>query len=158
MTTTWPELDAIEDGYYAIPDPDDPGTMTYWRRTRTARTSSLKPWPAKARYGPAVPRRSDIPADRAARDRFVTAWLEARRTYLARVVAAITAGPEAAGCRFAELGVRCCKCGRALSDETSKVYGIGPECRSGISAAVLARYYTPKVGRAHAQALTREAP
>ncbi|MEC3995228.1 hypothetical protein VSR01_17465 [Actinacidiphila sp. DG2A-62] len=41
MTATleWPQLDAIEDGYYAILDPDDEGTVTYWRRVRTARAN-----------------------------------------------------------------------------------------------------------------------
>jgi hypothetical protein len=152
-TTSWPELDAIDDGYYAVRDPEDPATVTYWRRTRTATTNTLKPWPAKAWYGPAVPRRSDIPADRQARDRFVRAWSSTRRAYLDKIVAAIAARPEAAARRFADFSTRCCRCARYLTDAMSKTYGIGPECRSGIPADVLARYLTPQVGRAHAEHL-----
>ncbi|MGW6456306.1 DUF6011 domain-containing protein [Streptomyces sp. NPDC055078] len=154
MTTIdWPELDAIEAGYYAVLDPADPGTVTYWRRTRTARTSTLKPWPAKAWYGPAVPLRADVPTEHAARHLFVAAWSRTRRAYLDQVVAAITAGPEVAARCFADLRFRCWSCGRALRDETSKTLGIGPECRTGMDPAVLARYCTPEVGRLHAEHL-----
>jgi hypothetical protein len=34
--------------YYAVPDPDDPERMTYWRQTSRGR----QPWPTKAQYGP----------------------------------------------------------------------------------------------------------
>ncbi|MET9321926.1 DUF6011 domain-containing protein [Streptomyces sp. NPDC003038] len=155
-TIDWPELDAIADGYYAIPDPDDADVMTYWRRTRTARTNALKPWPTRAWYGPKVPRRSEVPMDRLARAEFVAAWSTSRRAYLDQVVAVIAADPVAAGRRFADFGIRCCQCGRPLSDDTSKAYGIGPECRSGIPADVLARYLTPQVGRIHAAAVVGE--
>ncbi|MDH6189194.1 hypothetical protein EES44_24630 [Streptomyces sp. ADI96-15] len=151
----WPELDAIEEGYYAVLDPADPGTVTYWRRTRTARTNALKPWPAKAWYGPATPRKADVPTERAARDLFVATWSRSRREYLDQVVAAIAAGPEAAARCFADLRFRCWSCGRALHDETSKTLGIGPECRSGMDPAVLARYCTPEVGRLHAEHLAQ---
>ncbi|MEU6929017.1 DUF6011 domain-containing protein [Streptomyces sp. NPDC046374] len=157
LTIDWPELDAVADGYYAIPDPDDPGTMTYWRRIRTDRKNALTGWPAKAWYGPPVPRRSDVPVDDAERAAFVAAWSQARRAYLDRIVGTIAEDQVTAGRRFAEFRIRCCRCGRALKDETSKTYGIGPECRSGIPAAVLARYLTPEVGRIHAQALAEEA-
>lgn len=156
ITIDWPELDTVADGYYAIPGPGDPDVMTYWRRTRTVRTNALKPWPSRAWYGPKVPRRADVPTDRLARAEFVAAWSASRRAYLNQVVAAITADPVAAGRRFAEFGIRCCMCARALTDETSKTYGIGPECRSGIPADVLARYCTPEVGRIHAAALVGE--
>ncbi|MBT2453310.1 MULTISPECIES: DUF6011 domain-containing protein [unclassified Streptomyces] len=155
MTATldWPELDALEDGYYAILDPDGAGTVTYWRRTRSARMNALRPWPAKAWYGPAVPRRADVPTEHAARELFVAQWSRSRRAYLDKVVADITLNPEAAARCFADLRVRCWSCGRALRDETSKTLGIGPECRSGMDPAVLARYSTPKVGKAHAEHL-----
>ncbi|MFF2940243.1 DUF6011 domain-containing protein [Streptomyces niveus] len=155
MTATleWQELDAVEDGYYAILDPDDKGTVTYWRRTRSARTNALKPWPAKAWYGPAVPRRGDVPTEHAARDLFVATWSRTRRKYLEQVVTAIAASPEVAARCFADLRTRCWSCGRALHDDTSKTLGIGPECRSGMDTAVLARYSTPEVGRAHAEHL-----
>jgi hypothetical protein len=43
-----------------------------------------------------------------------------------------------------------------LSDDHSKVYGIGPECRSGLSTEQLALYYTPRLGRAHAEYLATQ--
>ncbi|WP_326814056.1 DUF6011 domain-containing protein [Streptomyces sp. NBC_01763] len=160
MTKAWPDLSAIDEGYYAVLDPDGQETITYWRRVRTAKVDALKAWPAKAWYGPPIPRRSEVPTDRAERDKFVAAWSERRRVYVGKVVAAITSGPEVAGRCFADFRSRCCMCGRALRDNTSKTYGIGPECRSGMDPAVLARYCTPEVGWVHAKALKarKEAP
>ncbi len=43
-----------------------------------------------------------------------------------------------------------CECGKKLTNDTSKVYGIGPECRKGLPADVLANYYRLDVSRAHA--------
>ncbi|GGZ23763.1 hypothetical protein GCM10010387_16240 [Streptomyces inusitatus] len=153
----WPELGGIAEGYYAVHDPTAPDTVIYWRRVITAKVDGLKPWPAKASYGPPVPRRADVPADPAARERFVTAWSQVRAAYLTRVVDAILTDPVAAGRRFAEFGIRCCQCGRPLRDATSKTVGIGPECRSGMDPAVLARYLTPQVGQIHAAHLATEA-
>lgn len=51
----------------------------------------------------------------------------ARRNAL---LAAIAADPEAAATRYGvELG-HCYRCGRTLTDETSRALGIGPDCRS----------------------------
>ncbi|MGA5496677.1 DUF6011 domain-containing protein [Streptomyces cinereoruber] len=146
-----PELDAIEPGYYAVLDPDDPGTVTYWHRVRNAKRDVLQAWPPRASYGPRAPMR--LPADPHARFEAAKEWWEERRAYLDRVVAAIHEAPEAAARCFADLNVRCWNCGRALRDETSKVVGIGPDCRSGLDPATLARYCTPEVGRAHAEHL-----
>ncbi|KPI33354.1 hypothetical protein OV450_1442 [Actinobacteria bacterium OV450] len=151
--TSWPELDGVPAGYYAIPDPADPDTMIYWRRIRDDKRNALKAWPAKAWYGPPMPRRSEVPEDPAQRDAFVTAWSTSRRAYIAQVAAAIAADPITAGRRFAELRVACCRCSRKLRDALSRSVGIGPECRAGIPAATLARYMTPLVGRAHAEHL-----
>ncbi|MFD6935287.1 DUF6011 domain-containing protein [Streptomyces goshikiensis] len=152
----WPSLDGIPEGYYAIPDPADPDTITYWRRILTEKRTTLKAWPAKAWYGPPVPRRSEVPEDPAAREAFGAAWSESRRAYIAQVAATIAADPVAAGRRFSEFSIRCCYCARKLRDELSRCYGIGPECRAGIPAAVLARYGTPAVGRAHAAHLAQQ--
>ncbi|MFF4292176.1 DUF6011 domain-containing protein [Streptomyces vinaceus] len=152
----WPEMDGVAEGYYAIPDPTDPQTITYWRRILTSKRNALKAWPAKAWYGPPIPRRSEVPEDRAERDAFVAAWSESRRAYIAQVVAAIAADPYAAGRRFSDFSTRCCSCARKLRDELSKSVGIGPECRAGIPAEVLARYGTPAVGRAHAAHLAEQ--
>ncbi|MFD3844772.1 DUF6011 domain-containing protein [Streptomyces microflavus] len=146
----WPELEGIPEGYYAVLDPADPTTVTYWRRVITARTDYLRPWPAKAWYGPPVPRRSDVPTERSARELFVATWSKTRRAYLDQVVAAIAAGPEAAARCFADLRSCCWSCGRPLHDETSRTLGIGPDCRRDMDPTLLARYCTPEVGRAHA--------
>ncbi|MFF4388532.1 DUF6011 domain-containing protein [Streptomyces sp. NPDC001552] len=155
-TPEWPELDGVPVGYYAIYDPDDQTTVIYWRRILTDKSNGLKAWPSKAWYGPPLPRRSEIPTDRAERDAFAAAWRKTRQAYIDRVVAALAADPIAAGRRFAEFGIRCCICGRALRDALSKSYGIGPECRSGIPALTLARYLTPLVGQAHAVQLAEQ--
>ncbi|MCY0957670.1 DUF6011 domain-containing protein [Streptomyces sp. H27-H5] len=155
--TIWPDMNPIPEGYYAIPDPDDSTTMTYWRRAITPKTNGLKAWPAKAWFGPAIPLRADAPEDRAERDRFVAAWSESRRVYMTKIIDAILAELDDARRRFSTFSIRCWSCGRALRDETSKTYGIGPECRAGMDPAVLARFCTPAVGRAHvAQLATTE--
>ncbi len=142
----------IPDGYYAIPDPNDPTLITYWRR----KNNTLKAWPAKAWYGPPVPRRSELPDAGPAREAFVQKWWASRRAYLDRIATAVLADPATAGKRFANFGIRCCQCGRTLRDATSTTYGIGPECRSGMDPALLARYLTPAVGRAHAKHLANQ--
>lgn len=144
---------AIPVGYYAILDPSDPQTMTYWRRVHTTRSDALNPWPAKAWYGPPMLRRCDVPMDNPqARDLVVDDWKNRRDAYLDEIITAILVDPVGAGRRFAELGTRCCQCGRALKDAESKVLGIGPECRRGMDPTTLARYATPQIGQAHAQA------
>ncbi|MGW1989652.1 DUF6011 domain-containing protein [Embleya sp. NPDC001921] len=156
MTVILPALDGIPDSYYAVHHPDDPGTITYWRRKRTTTTDALTAWPAKAWYGPPIPLRRDVPADPAERDAFVADWSARSLAFLDVVIDAIKADPLAAARRFADFTIRCCQCGRALKDGTSKTYGIGPECRSGMDPALLARYLTPQVGRIHAEHLATD--
>lgn len=149
----------LPEGHYAIVDPHDPGTVTYWRRKNVKTRSGVRPqfdaWPLKAKNGPILWKR-DVPKNLTgqARIEWVTRWFtDVRALYMTAVVTAIAADPVAAGKRFADLTCRCCACGRALFDDHSKVYGIGPECRSEIPAEVLARYFTPALGRAHAEHL-----
>jgi hypothetical protein len=103
-----------------------------------------------------MPRKADVPADPAARTAFAQEWSARRRAYLTRVIAAITADPVGAARCYAEFSIRCAKCGRRLTDDTSKSVGIGPECRRGMDPAALARYATPRVGRVHAAHLNAE--
>ncbi|WP_284576678.1 DUF6011 domain-containing protein [Streptomyces sp. 2P-4] len=153
MTDVWPDMTPIPEGYYAIPDPDDPATMTYWRRAISPKASVLKAWPAKAWNGPAVPRRADVPEDPADRAAFAAAWTESRRVYMTKVIDTILAELDDARRRFSTFAIRCWSCGRTLRDETSKTYGIGPECRSGMDPAALARFCVPAVGRIHVEHL-----
>ena len=135
--------------HYAVLDPDNPQQMTYWRDTPSG---WLDVWPPKAQYGP-VFYRKDVPKDRDQAAKFRQACLAKIQDWDNRVRAAIDADLVAAGKRFAEMTSRCCWCGRTLTDDRSKVYGIGPECRRGIPDEALAQYLTPKVGRAHAETL-----
>lgn len=140
--------------YYAVQDPDNPEQMTYWYTGKR----DLEAWPPKARYGPVIRiTLEEAPEDDAER----LAWCERvyapARHYRFAIEAAIQANPVAAGQRFAQFASRCCVCGRTLTDNLSKCYGIGPECRAGIDTEVLARYYTPAVARAHAEDIGQEA-
>lgn len=48
--------------------------------------------------------------------------------YKMKVLKQIAKNPESAGKKFGqEVGV-CCRCGRSLTDETSRAMGIGPDC------------------------------
>jgi hypothetical protein len=49
----------LPNGYYAIPDPMDPDTMTYWR----INNGRVTPWPTRAKYGPKFLRKDAPPKD-----------------------------------------------------------------------------------------------
>ncbi|MBB4931410.1 hypothetical protein F4561_002230 [Lipingzhangella halophila] len=141
--------------YYAVPDPNDPDQMTYWRRDHRGR---IAPWPSKARYGPAL-YRSDVPEGLTPpeKNQWVTDWFRTHRhPWDDAVHTTITTDPDTCRARFAVFTTRCCSCGRTLTDPESKSYGIGPECRTGVPEDVLARLAV-LVGQAHAQALRGEA-
>ena len=141
----------LPEGYYAVPDPRlGVDEMTYWRRL----PNKFGPWPPKSRYGPMLAR-ADLPDGLEPHSEegqaFVRNWFEnVHEPYWRAVVEAIAADPVAAGHRFADFAVRCCSCGKRLTNDLSKVYGIGPECRKGLSEEVLANYFRPEVGRVHA--------
>lgn len=112
-------------GYYAVPDPEKPDHVTTWR---IHPDGELSPWPRNARPWPVLYRR-DVPRDpegreqaRAAHRQHVTAWVRA-------VEERLEADPPGAAALFADTTVRCSACARALTDDTSKALGIGPECR-----------------------------
>jgi hypothetical protein len=137
----------IPDGYYATPDPDNADTMTYWR----ARAGRIERWPAKAWHGPARLLKRDAPADRDAKVAWMRAWNERYLAWLQRVVEAIGSDPQTCRAVFAALTVRCCDCGRVLTDAKSKTLGVGPECRRGHDEAWLAATLTPVIAEAHAK-------
>ena len=154
MPTRWQDLPL---GYYAVPDPDDPHTMTYWRRASPRRREVFDPWPAGTKTGPVLYTR-DVPTGLKgeARREWIRAWYaEVHKPYRDAVIAAIAADTDAAAQRFAQMTSRCCVCGRSLTDESSKVYGIGPECREGMSPEHLDRYVR-QTGAAHVQALVEQ--
>lgn len=149
-----PDWQQIEEGYYAVPDPrPNLEEMTYWRRSSTKRgAQKFSAWPQEARYGwvlynKMVPK--DLPKDMS-RNTYVQAYYETLvRPYDRAIVEAIQEDPIAARQRFADLTVRCCNCGKTLTNDLSKTYGIGPECRKGLSSEVLANYFRPEVAKAH---------
>ncbi|MBA3891797.1 MAG: hypothetical protein H0X64_14845 [Gemmatimonadaceae bacterium] len=123
--------------------------MTYWRR---GAGGLLKQWPPKARYGPIL-LRSGVPAGLAgqARQEWIAAWFERHSLpWHAAIRESIAADPDSGRARFAAFTSRCCMCGRHLTDPASKVYGIGPECRDGWSADVLA-HMAELIARTHAE-------
>jgi hypothetical protein len=136
----------LPDGYYALLDPDNPATMTYWR----AQNGLTAMWPAKAWYGPAKLLKRDAPADRDEYRAWARAWFDRSQNWILRVRDALEADPHPALRRFAEFSIRCCQCARPLTDDTSKVLGIGPDCRRGISTELLAQITTPQVAAIHA--------
>ncbi|PZT74492.1 MULTISPECIES: hypothetical protein [unclassified Streptomyces] len=46
-----PKLPTLPDGTYAVPDPDDPDTLTLWKVT----AGSLDAWPPRRRWAPRMP-------------------------------------------------------------------------------------------------------
>jgi hypothetical protein len=138
-----PDWQNLDEGYYVVPDPrSGVEEMTYWRRSSTKRGSQkFSPWPQKARYG-WVLLRSGIPKDlpkEISQKTYIRAYFDTLvYPYRRAIVEAIEEDPIAAGHRFADFDTRCCSCGRVLTNDLSKVYGIGPECRKGLSSEVLA--------------------
>lgn len=134
--------------YFAVHNPTDPSQITYWRRDSAGR---LNPWPAKARYGPAL-YRTDIPAglDPQRRQEWMADWFR-QHTYPwhAAIRDAVDRDPAGCAARFAAFTTRCCQCGKKLHDPASKAYGVGPDCRDGWPKPVLAAM-VEAVGRAHA--------
>ncbi|MEV6790877.1 DUF6011 domain-containing protein [Streptomyces sp. NPDC051320] len=144
-------MTTLPDGHYAVLDPSNPDAMTYWR----SKNGRLIAWPAKAWHGPARPLRRDAPVDHAERIAWMRAWHESYRVWLQTLHMALQTDPGSARRRFADLTVRCCQCGRPLRDDTSKVIGIGPDCRGGLSPEALAALFMPPVAAAHAASLSQ---
>ncbi|WP_347732755.1 DUF6011 domain-containing protein [Streptomyces sp. CAU 1734] len=120
--------------------------MTYWR----SRNGGLAAWPRKAWHGPARPLKRDAPADPGARIDWLRAWQAKYQAWVEAVHTALIADPAGARRRFADFATACCECGRPLTDTRSKVIGIGPDCRRGMSENTLAQLLTPAIASAHA--------
>lgn len=102
----------LPDGAYALPDPDQPWTMTYW----TVTSGALAPWPVGAQYGPIRPPYSDRDSR--------TLQLENFRRLVAQhrqlVADAITEDPDGAQHRFSMLTGRCRRCRKLHSNADLK--------------------------------------
>lgn len=135
--------------YYAVPDPHDPGTLTFWRRDKRGR---VQPWPSKARYGPQLTV-DDVPAHlrRVDRERWAQQWhRDVLSPWREQINDTIEADPHGCRSRFAWWCVRCGFCGRRLTDAASKTYGIGPECRRSLPVSTL-RVFSKHVARVVAE-------
>lgn len=129
----------VQPDYFAVPDPLDPEKLSYWYRPKRGRKAGkLQPWPPRrndwgrltlgALQGMPSYQREDFQV------RFWAQVREARRS----VNHQIDTDPIGCAARFAAAQSICCCCGKGLTDERSKAYGIGPDCRSGIEPEVLA--------------------
>ena len=143
----------LPDGYYAVPDPDDETVMTRWR----SKDGKWSPRPAKTWYGPERPALSAAP-DRPGTDAYA-AWMrmhmDRQIDWRRRVADAIDANPLLARWRFAESTAHCSSCGRTLTDRSSRLIGIGPDCRDRIPSDLLAAYLA-EVNRARRTTTTKE--
>ncbi len=141
--------------YFAVPDPDDPGQITYWRRLTGGQ---LTPWPPYARYGPTL-RAEDIPADldRDQRHQFLLNWVpDTVGAWHTRIATAINADPHTYAAQFEAMSSECFLCARELTDAAA-VYGLCPGCRTGLPGHVLGAFATV-VGRLHAEVLAARQP
>lgn len=129
---------SLPDGFYAVPDPDDPDTMTRWR----VDGGGMHPHPAKTWYGPARPLRRDTPGPKGSPE--YVAWMRSYfdewTSWARRVRDAIEANPLTARFHFAESTARCHNCGRALTDGKSRTLGIGPDCFQRVPHDLLMAY------------------
>ncbi len=128
----------VRPDYFAVPDPLDPSKLSYWYRPkRGKKAGQLRGWPPR-RNDWGVLYRKDVlaqpPEQRA--DYQIAHWqrIRAAREEIAKT---IDADPTLAAARFAACHSICCCCGKGLTDERSKAYGIGPECRSGMKPETL---------------------
>ncbi len=138
----------VQPDYFAIPDPLDDrwldpdwlGTtrLSYWYRPkRGKKAGQLQPWPPRRnRWGRLTWAEVNAQPLDQREDFQIQHWAKVRagRQEVAR---RIDADPELAAARFAEARSICCCCGKGLTDERSKAYGIGPDCRQGIDPQVL---------------------
>lgn len=126
-----PEADNATPRYFAVPDPADPGKMTYWYLSSR---HGLREWPPTMRTYGYWPTAGHPHRERAA--------------YRVAVLAAIEADRNMCAARFAKWTSRCCCCGRGLTEKQSKTFGIGPYCRRGAPPAVL-RQFVERVRQLH---------
>jgi Family of unknown function (DUF6011) len=131
--------EGVRPDYFAVPDPLDPDRLSYWYRPKRGRKAGkIQPWPPRRnRWGVLLGSEVlTVPVDQ--RDEYrIGHW---RRVREARqmVAAAIDTDPGLCAARFSAARSACCVCGKELTDERSKTYGIGPDCRQGIGPEALA--------------------
>lgn len=122
--------------HFAVPDPLNPGALSFWFVRSALGADPIEPWPNAKAWG--AVRRADVPPEILADRQALERWLnDLEASGLRAVEAAILADPAAAATRFAEHHRRCFYCGKPLTDERSMAYGVGPDCRRGMAVADL---------------------
>jgi hypothetical protein len=119
--------------------------MSYWHRNKAG---DLVPWPLRHnRWDHVVVDPSELPpggfadwlAEERFRDEYAKKHEERVRAAMEIVGAAIEADPVTAGARFALHHTLCFCCGKPLTEDQSKAYGIGPDCRRDMDPDTLAQ-------------------
>lgn len=129
----------VQPDYFAVPDPLDPFKLSYWYRPKRGRQAGeLQPWPPRRnRWGRLL--RADVLAQPVEQRMAyqINHWKRVRDGRR-EVAQQIDTDPTGAAARFAAAQSICCCCGKGLTDERSKTYGIGPDCRAGVQPETLA--------------------
>lgn len=127
--------------YFAVPDPLDPTKTSFWYRSQTGRDAGqIKPWPPRrSTWGQLL--KVDVPHDKRTEPKayreFVRGHFAAVGVARGQVEILIERDPQAAAAAFSHWAIRCCVCGKTLTDERSKVYGVGPDCRARMPVALV---------------------
>jgi Family of unknown function (DUF6011) len=142
--------DDVRPDYFAVPDPLDPTKLSYWYRPKRGRKAGrLQPWPPRRNDWGALYRTDVLAQPPEERDEYRIAHWKRIRAGREEVTRVIEADPTLAAARFAECHSICCCCGKSLTDERSKAYGVGPDCRSGLRPEALAALIA-KMAEVHA--------
>ncbi len=131
-------LDDVRPHYFAVPDPLDPDRLSYWYRPKRGRDAGkILPWPLRRNRWGVLLRKDVLAQPVEQRDEYrIVHWKRVREARQ-EIADRIEKDPIGCAARFAAAQSICCCCGKGLTDERSKTYGIGPDCRSGINPAVL---------------------
>jgi hypothetical protein len=137
--------------YFAVPDPLDPDKLCYWYRHKRGRhAGQLSPWPPRRnRWGRLTWAEVNAQPERDREDYQVAHWAKVRAARQ-QIQQAIADDPDLAAARWSLAHSSCCFCGKALTDQRSKAYGIGPDCRAGAPPEVLAELIR-RMEQAHAE-------
>lgn len=111
-TVVMPDISA---GYYAVPAEDGVHDLTFYRVDR----------PTKGHYAGLTFVKHLVGGDKA--------WPVKGAAAVSAVEAVLAVGETAAMKLYADEFGRCGKCNRTLTDAVSRHYGIGPDCRKGMS-------------------------
>jgi hypothetical protein len=138
--------------YFAVPDPLDPEKkLSYWYRPKRGKNAGrLQQWPLRRNNWGVLWSKDVLALPPQERDDYRIAHWNRVRAAREEVTRLIQADPVGAAAKFADCHSICCCCGKGLTDERSKAYGIGPDCRQGIDQATLAELVAC-MAKAHAK-------